>query len=128
MATRPKAETTALNRLFSGKKAKWLPLYRRLAARLSQKCDVDFDLLKTSVSMGSAGKLKITIDGLEIGLALPKGGIRSPRLLPCESRSKTTRKKITHRVLVAKASEIDEELLSWVKAAFHQTRPSRKPA
>jgi hypothetical protein len=140
MTTKKKSKTDCccLADLFNGKKAKWLPLYHRLLARLSNVSGIEFFLFKNVIAIGqkndkkpSVGEVKITASGLEVSLALSSGVTKSksknelPALKASKrlhsSKSRSSR-GITHRVLIAKASEIDEEFMSWLKAARHQAR------
>lgn len=101
------------------KTAKWLPLYRRLMARLIRVPGLELvgarggvlEIHRIGTKRIAAVYLKAK--GLEIGFALPKAVLKSPRLHP----SKKSPKWVTHRVLIQEASEIDEELLTWIKAA-----------
>lgn len=114
--------------LFEGKKSKWLPLYRRLLARLSGIPGIGFFPIKNRIAIGypdhykaTMGMIRVTPSGLDVALGLSKGFSKSERLRPC-SRSP---KWLTHHVTVAQASDIDEEFLSWMRAAKLQARTSR---
>ncbi|MCM2321745.1 MAG: DUF5655 domain-containing protein [Oligoflexia bacterium] len=122
------SQTNALAALFSGRKAKWLTLYRRLLARSSAVPGVDFFPVKGAIAIGypdgaraTMGAIRITQKGLEIRLGLAKAFAKSERLRPVTGSPKW----ITHRVLIASASELDEEFLGWLKAARLQARTSR---
>lgn len=118
----------ALAALFEGKKSKWLPLYRRLLARFTNVPGIEFFPFKGMIAIGhkddlrpTMGAIRVTIRGLDIGLGLSKSQMPSERLRV----SHRSPKWITHHVVVAGANEIDEEFLSWVKAARHQARIAR---
>lgn len=118
----------ALNVLFDGKKAKWLPLYRRMLARFNSINGIDFFPKKGFIAIGhldderaTLGLIKITSKGLEIGLGLAKAFGTTERLRV----SQRSPKWITHRVTVASASEMDDEFLSWFKAARLRARTLR---
>lgn len=119
---------TALTALFDGKKSKWLPLYRRLLARVEKVPGVEFFPFKKGIAIGhrddfrpTMGVIRISAKGLDVGLGLVKGFTKTERLRP----SQRSPKWITHRVVIAKASDIDEEFLSWIKAARHRARIAR---
>lgn len=112
---------------FDGKKAKWLPLFHRLVARLSAMPGVEFCSSRGGISIEQTregkpnmGVVRITLRGLEIGLGLEKAP-RSERLRP----SQRSPKWVTHRVVIAKASDIDEEFISWVNAARIKARTAK---
>lgn len=117
--------TNHLNTLFSGKKAKWLAIYRRLVARLENQRGIELTPSPKSISVSGTiqiGKIRVTAKGLELAIALGKAAPRSERL---KTLSKPT-KAATHKVLIAQASDIDEELLSWIKAAQVRARISKR--
>ncbi len=66
--------------------------------------------------------IKVARQGLEIRLALSKAQVRSPRLKRLTAR---TRPRMTHVVLLAETAGLDEELLSWLKAARIEARTSK---
>jgi hypothetical protein len=126
--TSSQTKKTNLAVLFNGRKAKWLPLYRRLLARLNGVPGLEFFPTKNGIGIGHPNETKITMGiiritqkGLEVGLGLAKTFTQSDRLRP----SQRSPKWITHRVVIAKAGDLDEELLGWVKAARLQARTSR---
>lgn len=136
-------EKATLSDVFNGKKSKWLPLYHRLLARLSNVAGIEFFPFNKQIGIGhrndsrpTLGEIRITAQGLEVGLGLSSKTQKtgSPRTENGESNSHpdprikpSTRapRWITHRVLIAKASEIDEEFIGWVKAARRQARIAR---
>ena len=135
----PRASTQASNgipaTLFKGSKAKWLPLYHRVLARLSSVSGMEFlngarevsilSTAATSKTKGRMGLIRVTESGLEVGLRLGKGVTaamaRNERLIP----SRKIPLWVTHRVLITSASQIDEEFLSWLKVARHQAGSTR---
>jgi len=119
---------SSLRSLFSGKKAKWLPLFQRLVARFSYIPGVELAVYRKSIALGcngdakpTIGMIQITARGLQVGLGLHKAALKSPRLKLAKRP-----KSVTHKVLISKASEIDDELLSWIKAARHQARTAKR--
>lgn len=123
---------TDIKRLFRGSLEAWLPLFHRLVARLSQLPRLEVIAARGSVALKradpvrkSVGSIHVKKDGLLIGLSLPAGAlIRSPRL---EVLDKRRRDGATHTVLVTRASEIDTDLLNWIKAARPRAgKPRRK--
>lgn len=115
--------------LFKGKKEKWLPLFQRLLARLAQLPSIEAIPMRGSITLVGAnekslpiGNVKVTEDGLVVGLALAKAAIKPGRL----KRSTTPPKRITHCVALTEPSDIDSELLAWLKAALASARKHRK--
>lgn len=114
--------------LFKGKKEKWLPLFRRLLARLAQLPAIEAVPQRGSISLYGAGKsspignVKVGPDGLILGLALAKAAIKAGRL----ERSSRGPKRITHVVHLTGPDDIDAELIVWLKAALAGARTSRR--
>lgn len=115
-------------KLFTGKKAKWLPLYRRLLARLSRVPGLDIRVTAETIALRRAhgrrtpfASIRVSGDGIEIGLALAKAAIKSARLRP----SARSPKYLTHRLLLSDAREIDDELFTWIQAANQRARSAR---
>lgn len=121
------------SKLFAGKKQKWLPLYRRLIARLNSIPGIEIILRESAflisgtksaarnpkkISRVKLGMIRIMSNGLEMGLFLGDVPVKSSRFTPV-SRS---RLKVSHRSLISSPSEIDEEFISWVKIALFQAR------
>jgi hypothetical protein len=73
-------------------------------------------------ALGPPGLIRISGDGLELGIALGKAAIKSKRLTP----SSKSPKRITHSVLISELSDIDEELMFWIKAAWQQARNGKR--
>jgi hypothetical protein len=123
----PQPNSPEIDRLFNGKKAKWLPLYRRLIARLTRVPGLDITPGADAIALRQAarakpvGAIRVAGDGLEIGLALAKAAIKTPRLRP----STRSPKYITHRVLITDVREIDDELFTWILAANQRARSAR---
>lgn len=117
-----------LTDLFDGNKSQWLPLYRRLLARFSKVQGVAFFPYRDVIAIGrkddsrpTFGAIRVSALGLDVGLGLTKTFPKTERLRA------TTRspKWITHHVILSKASDIDEEFFTWIKAARHQARTAR---
>jgi hypothetical protein len=84
---------------------------------------------KTAIALALAGVgasemalIKVTSSGLDFRLALSKAQLRSPRLKRLSARTRPT---MTHQVLLSEASDLDEELLTWLKAAKIEARTSK---
>lgn len=121
-----------LDTLFTGRKSKWLPLYRRLLARSTGINGIEFHPSKSFIAIGhphdsrpTMGLVRVTLRGLEISLGLVQTILPNPRLRATPEQARGTPRWITHRTLLMKASEIDDEFLAWVKIARHQARISR---
>ncbi|MGZ3708347.1 MAG: DUF5655 domain-containing protein [Bdellovibrionota bacterium] len=115
-------------KLFGGRKEKWLPLYRRLVARLDRQSGVEIrylrkslQILATKSDLPALGMIAVTARGLEVGFTLPTSLLRSTRLLP----SRKSPKRITHRVLISEARQIDDELMAWMKMALLTARNAK---
>ena len=117
-----------LDALFQGRKAKWLPLYRRFLARFSKLVGVEIFPANQWLGIGHSGDgratighIRITQKGLDVRLGLTRSTPATDRLRPSDASPRW----ITHRVLVREASEIDEEFLSWIRAAKILARTAR---
>jgi hypothetical protein len=126
---RSRSAVTLERALFSGSKAKWLPLFRRLLARVSGIPGVEVVPGKTSIVLSLVGQsssefalIKVAASGLELRLAIPKAQLRSARL---KRLARATRPAMSHVVTVAETTDLDEELLSWLKAARNGARTSK---
>jgi hypothetical protein len=108
-----------LRALFSGKKAHWLEASETLLARIKAfGGDVEIAPNETHVNI-LCGKKKFAIlqasssERLDVGIKL-KGA-------PSEGRLETAgswNNMVTHRVRVADSSELDDELLGWLRRAY----------
>jgi len=115
-----------LKTIFSGKKEKWLPLFRRMLARFVRIGGVDLNPAKTALALSPAGAkrpvigmIRVTSKGLRVALALRGADtMRSARLKPTRTKSR----RFSHEVLIAEPADIDEELLAWIKAAKRRAR------
>jgi hypothetical protein len=114
----------SLESIFSGKKLKWLPLYRRLLARVSRIHGVEAVPSQGAVILCLNGtksnemvRIKVTLTGLQCGLALAKAQLKSPRLKSVSSKTRPSQSDMTHQVTISEASDLDEELMTWIKAA-----------
>jgi hypothetical protein len=123
--------TSPLEKLsFAGTKAKWQPLFHRLIARVSGITGIEVIQRKGSIALAltSSGsrdlaEIRVKTTGLECRLALSKSQLRSPRL---KTISKRGRSAMTHFATLKEPSDIDEEFLSWLKAARIEARTSTK--
>ena len=107
------------DKLFSGSKAKWRKAYDDLAGQISSFGeDVETsagqtytNLLRKNKKFGivqpSAGRLDI---GIKLKSESPDG-----RFEPAG----TWNEMVTHRVRISEAGQIDEELIGWLKKAYH---------
>lgn len=57
--------------------------------------------------------IQMTEDGLEVGLRLDEARTRTERLRPLGKAASF----VTHQVRISSTKDIDDELVSWVKAA-----------
>ncbi len=73
-------------------------------------------------STPAVGNVKVTEDGLILGLALAKAAIKPGRL----KRSTQRPKRISHVVCLTVPADIDAELLVWLKAALAGARTHRR--
>jgi hypothetical protein len=89
--------------LFAGKKAKWLPLYKRLMARSKELASAEPHVGRSFLQLGQIAKLRVTPQGIELSLRIRS----SPR-----SAKVTIRK-----VVLTETDQIDEDLLTWIKTA-----------
>jgi hypothetical protein len=127
----PENRTCSLDHLFNGNKAKWLPLYHRLLARLSRLSEIEMVPSRAALKMGYRcdegvryfGQVAVAAKGLEIGLSFKKAPIRSLRLRPSLAKSP---RFITHRVTISEASQIDDELFGFIRAAQISASPARR--
>ena len=113
------AVTDNLSRHFPGKKEKWLPLYRRVIARLTSRI-AGLEILpeKSYLSVSGFGVIWVGLEGLELGLSLSRAHFKSPRL----KESRRSPRRITHRVLISAVADVDDELLTWIRMARLQVR------
>ncbi len=106
--------------LYSGKKERLRPLHEKIVAagcKLGQ--DVQVSACRTYVSLYRNRQfvvLRARVSGLEIGLALtpPQQDAR----LQTVKRGATDR--VTCRILISDPSEIDQQILDWLKDAYAQ--------
>ena len=107
---------------YSGDKASLWPIYVRLAREVSKPGkDAELDPCKTYVSLVRKRQFGLiqpsTRTRVDLGLVLP--GIRSTDRLK-ESGSFGSY-RITHRVGLTSPDDVDEELLSWLRAAYENS-------
>jgi hypothetical protein len=119
--------------LFKGKKEKWLPLFQRLLARLAQLPTIEAIPMRGSIALvgvrsragapaPAVGNVKVTQEGLILGLALAKAAIKTGRL----KHSTKPPKRISHTVCLTTPGDIDAELLIYLKAALAGARVHRR--
>lgn len=108
-----------INARFSGNKAHWRASYDLIIAAASRFGD-DFKVMPTStyISLVRRGKKfaiidPATADRLDVGVKL-KGVAATDRLAPAGSWNNM----VTHRVRVGNPTEIDAELLAWIRQAY----------
>lgn len=104
--------------LFRGPKAKLRPLYDQLTTMMAEfGPDVEIAPKKANVSMRRKRQFALlqpsTADRLDVGLIL-KGVKPTSRL----ERSRSFNAMCTHRVRVASAEDVDDELKMWLKRAY----------
>jgi hypothetical protein len=107
----------ALEKQFSGTKAHWRTTYDGLLAKLAENGPVDVSATNSYVSL-LKGKAKfaivaVTADRLDIGIKL-KGAEVTERF----EASGAWNSMVTHRVRLTDASQLDAELLDWLRRAY----------
>jgi len=118
-ATQPaQTKDERIDRLFSGDHARWRAPYDELLAQVSAfgpgiaQAPTD-----TYISLLRRGKkfaiVQITAARLDVGIKL-KGAEPTDRLEPAGSWNAM----VTHRVRIADPTQLDAQLLSWLKQAF----------
>jgi len=119
----------ALSSLFKGKKAKWLPLFSRLAARLSRVPGIELHVTRATITLNRSKKrvpaiavIRVIPEGLKMNFAFGKRASRSVRLLPITRKNS----RMTHQILISELKEIDDEILLWIQAALHQVRTAKR--
>lgn len=105
---------------YAGKKAALRPLYDQLAKAVAKfGGDVELSPKKTYVSLRRSKQFALvqpsTADRLDVGINL-KGLAPRGRL----ETSGSFNAMVSHRVRVATAKDIDDELVSWLRAAYDQ--------
>lgn len=112
-----------LEKLFSGKKAVWREPYDALIEKVKQLgADIEAVANETYVNV-LVGKKKIAIvqpssaERLDIGIKI-KGITPEGRL----AAAGTWNSMVTHRVRVSDPTELDAELLGWLKQAYDLTQ------
>lgn len=106
-----------LDKLFSGGKAVWRPIFEALLDTLQGFGDVGTAATDTYVSLlRGKGKFAIvqpTAKRLDLGIKR-KGAEPTERFAPAG----TWNSMVTHRVAITAASEIDADVIAWLKAAY----------
>lgn len=122
--TTPRQRSIPIDSLFPGRKARWLPLYHRLAARLVRSLGLEARIRAAAIEFDQCVRIRVLPSGLELGLSLPSAIVMSKRL----RTSSKSPKRITHSLVITGAADIDEELFLWIKASSAKTRkrPKRK--
>ncbi|MBK7657725.1 MAG: DUF4287 domain-containing protein [Betaproteobacteria bacterium] len=105
---------------YAGAKAALRPAYDKLAGEIAKfGADVEFSPKKAYVSLRRKKQFGLvqpsTADRLDIGINL-KGVAAKGRL----EASGSFNAMVSHRVRVAKAADIDGELIGWLRAAYDQ--------
>ncbi len=125
----PKAYSHDVSKFFNGKRMRWLPLYRRLIARLATIPALDIAARADALairhdgeSQQTIGQIRVGTEGIEIGLRLSRAALKSRRLKPSNRRPLY----ITHRVTISSPGEIDDELVTWIKAANQRARNAKR--
>jgi len=106
---------------FKGNKAKWREAYNALAQEIATfRTDVEFSPNMTYINVQRDGKkfaiFQTSASRLDIGLKL-KGVKPTKRFEPAGSWNPM----VTHRVRISDPSDIDPELLAWLKKAYEKT-------
>ncbi|MCM2326702.1 MAG: DUF4287 domain-containing protein [Lysobacter sp.] len=105
---------------YAGRKAALRPLYDQLAKAVAKfGGDVELSPKKTYVSLRRSKQFALvqpsTADRLDVGINL-KGVAPGGRL----EASGSFNAMVSHRVRVATAKDIDDELVGWLRAAYDQ--------
>jgi predicted transport protein len=118
-ATQPRKSTDEkIDRLFKGDKAKWRAPYDKLLVRIGKfGPDVTANPTNTYISILRKGKklgvVQVSTERLDIGIKL-KGVKPSGRFEAAD----TWNSMVTHRVRISDPSQIDAEIMSWLKQAY----------
>jgi predicted transport protein len=118
-ATQPRQTADErIDRLFSGDRAKWRKLYDDLLANVSRfGPGVSPAATDTYISILRRGKkfaiVQVTGARLDLGIKL-KGADPTDRFEPAGSWNSM----VTHRVRIADPSQLDDEVLTWLKRAY----------
>ena len=118
-ATQPrKSDDEKIDRLFKGDKAKWRKPYDKLLARIGKfGPDVSTDPTNTYISILRKGKklgvVQVSTERLDIGIKL-KGVQPTGRFEAAD----TWNSMVTHRVRISDPSQIDAEVMRWLKQAY----------
>lgn len=117
--TEPRATSSEkIDRHFAGKKAEWRPAYDALIDKVSAfGSDTDVLAGASYLSLRRSGRkfaiVQVTGDRLDVGIKL-KDAPANDRLEEAGSWNSM----VTHRVRIHKPSEIDKQLLRWIKRAY----------
>jgi hypothetical protein len=112
-----------LEKVFSGAKSSWLEVFTALEARVKTFGD-EFKLAPTETYVSLLrGDQKFGIaqpskDRLDIGIKL-KGVAPTDRL----EAAGTWNSMVTHRVRIGDSSQLDEEVLTWLRQAYDDAKP-----
>lgn len=111
------ADSDRIDKQFSGAKAHWRPVFETLLARAAESGPVGAAATDTYVSLTKNGAkfaiVAVTAARLDVGLKLA-GVDATGRFETAGSWNSM----VTHRVRVTDASQLDDELVDWVKRAY----------
>lgn len=120
--------------IFKGKKEQWLPLFQRLLIRFEKLRGIELVVFRSGIGVlvglskpTRIGMLKIDSRGIKVLFKISPKLFLSPK---AQLRLKLVRNKksgfMTHETRLRKISDVDEELLSWLNAAAHSARISKR--
>jgi len=103
---------------FSGKRSAWRPTYDKLFKQVQKfGADVTAQAGKSYITLLRNGKkfaiVRVTAERLDVGIKL-KGTVANERL----KSAWTWNSMVTHRVTITHASEMDRELVAWLRKAY----------
>jgi hypothetical protein len=117
--TEPQASTAEkVDRHFAGRKAVWRSVYDNLASTVAGfGPDIDVDAGKSYLSLRRAGKkfaiVQVTTDRVDVGIKLGDE--------PADDRLEAAgnwNAMVTHRVRLHDPSDLNPELIAWLKRAY----------
>jgi predicted transport protein len=116
--TPPLTADEAVASHFAGRRAGWQKTYDQLMAKISKfGPDVSIQPAKSYLSIVRASKkfaiIQVTAERFDVGIKL-KGGAATDRL----TESGRWNAMVTHRVRIADPTEINTELLCWLRSAY----------
>jgi hypothetical protein len=112
-----------VDKLFTGKKAHWRPVYDDLARAIAAFGPVQVLPKQAVVGFGTRSQFAMlapsTPERFDVGLKLGDAPATG-RLEPAGSWTTL----MTHRVRVTDPAQVDDELLGWLRAAYDRSLPS----